>query len=319
MTPAPPRSALAGIFPVLCTPFDARGAIDLASLDRLVDFALDSGADGLTVGGVASEVHKLADEERRALAEGVLARVAARGASDPRGRAPVWVGAGHQSTEASIEHALHAQRHGAAGAMVMPPWVARPSLAQLSAFFRDLDRAVELPVMIQDAPLVSGLHLPVEWLLDVATECRRTRAVKVEAPPTGPKIAELAQRGGGSLALFGGLGGSNLVCELERGAAGSLPGCAFPELHVEILARFRAGRAAEAAALHRRATPLIRFVSQSVEWSYHAYKRLLVERGVIETAYVRRPTVRFDERDQAELMALWKDVEPALEAVRAAT
>lgn len=306
MTPAAaPRSPLAGVFPVLCTPFDELGAVDLGSLDRLADFVLASGASGLTVGGVASEVHKLADEERRAIVERVLARAGAR----PDGGAPVWVGSGHQSTELVIAHSLHAQRHGAAGVMVMPPFVARPSLAQLATFFRDLDAAIELPIMIQDAPLVSGLHLPADWLLAVAEQCPHVRAVKVEAPPTGPKIAELARRAGGRLALFGGLGGSNLAAELERGAAGTLPAAAFPELHVRIVGLSRAGRVGEAAALHRRATPLIRFVAQSVEWGYHAVKRLLVRRGVIATAAVRRPTTGFHEPDGAELDALWQEFE----------
>ncbi len=307
MSPAAaPRSPLAGIFPVLCTPFDAKGAIDFESLDRLVDFTLASGADGLTVGGVASEVHKLADDERQAIVERVLAHSEVK-----RRHASVWVGTGHASTELTIDHSLHAQRHGAAGLMVMPPHAhpAKPSLASLAAFFRDLDAAVERPIMIQDAPLVSGLHLPSDWIQDVAAKCARVRAVKVEAPPTGPKTGELARRGGGNLALaiFGGLGGANFLSELDHGAAGTLPGAAFPELHVALLARFRDGDAAAAGSLHRRAAPLIRFVSQSVEWSYHAYKRILVKRGVLSTAQVRRPTAPFDEQGAAELDLLWSE------------
>jgi 4-hydroxy-tetrahydrodipicolinate synthase len=289
-------TALDGIFPVLCTPFDERGAIDFASLDALVDFTLASGADGLTLGGVASEVMKLGDDERRALVVRVLARVG--------GRRPVWVGTGHQSLDLTLEHSLQAERAGAAGVMVMPPFVQKPALAALAGLFHELDRALAIPIMVQDAPQVSGLSLPVEWLAHLGRDCRNVRAVKVEAPPTGPKISELAELSKGELKLFGGLGGANFVDELRRGAVGTLPGAAFPELFVRIHARWRAGDAAAAQAEHARVLPLLRFVSQSVEWSYHAYKRILVRRGVLQSPFVRRPTCRFDEVAQRELVEL---------------
>jgi 4-hydroxy-tetrahydrodipicolinate synthase len=287
---------LEGLFPVLCTPFDERGALDFESLDRLVDFTLRTGADGLTLGGVASEVMKLGDGERRAIVERVLARV--------KGRVPVWVGSGHQSTEATLDHSLHAQNSGAAGVMVMPPFVQRPALGALAGFFRDLDRALSIPIMVQDAPLVSGLTLPVDWLAQLGRDCANVRSVKVEAPPTGPKISDLFAASKGELKLFGGLGGSNVVDELRRGAVGMLPGAAFPDAFIPILELWRDGDAASAQTNHARLLPLIRFVSQSVEWSYHAYKRILVKRGVLSAAFVRGPTCRFDDVAQRELEEL---------------
>jgi 4-hydroxy-tetrahydrodipicolinate synthase len=287
---------LEGLFPVLCTPFDERGAIDFESLDRLVDFTLRTGADGVTLGGVASEVMKLGDGERHAIVERVLRRV--------KGRVPVWVGSGHQSSDATIDHSLHAQNAGAAGVMVMPPFVQRPALGALAGFFHDVDAALAIPIMIQDAPLVSGLTLPVDWLAQVGRDCAHVKSVKVEAPPTGPKISELAVESKGELKLFGGLGGANVVDELRRGAVGSLPGAAFPDAFMAILELWRDGDAASAQANHARLLPLIRFVSQSVEWSYHAYKRILVKRGVLQSAFVRRPTCRFDELAERELEEL---------------
>ena len=146
-----------------------------------------------------------------------------------------------------------------------------------------------------------------DWLATVAKDFRRVRAVKVEAPPTAAKMADLAAAARAKrtkLALFGGLGGANFVGELRRGAAGTLPGTAFPEVYVKIDAAWRSGDEAAAQAEHDRALPLIRFVSQSVEWSWHAYKRILVRRGVLASAQVRRPTCRFDEVAQRELDAL---------------
>ena len=292
--------ALAGIFPVLCTPFDERGAVDGKSLDRLVDWTLARGVDGLALGGIASEVMKLDDAERRTLVARVLRRVGRAG----RNRIPVWVGTGHQASVPALVHARHAEEHGAAGVMVMPPYVNKPSLRALHGFFGDLDGALAIPIMVQDAPLASGLALPVDWLATVAHDFRRVRAVKVEAPPTAAKMADLAAAAKArktKLALFGGLGGANFIDELRRGAAGTLPGAAFPEVYVDIDAAWRRGDETVAQAAHDRALPLIRFVSQSVEWSWHAYKRILVRRGVLASAHVRRPTCRFDDVAQREL------------------
>lgn len=312
--------ALAGVFPVLCTPFDERGALDLASLDRLIDWTLERGVDGVTLGGIASEVAKLDDDERRTIAARALGRVARGGAR----RVPVWVGTGHQSSAAALAHSLHAQEHGASGVMVMPPFVHKPSLRALHDFFGDLDAALTIPIMVQDAPQASGLALPADFLAALARDFRRVRALKVESPPTAPKMADLAasaRRCATELALFGGLGGANFPSELRSGAVGTLPGAAFPEVHVRILAAWHAGDEAAAQAEHDRALPLIRFVSQSVEWSWHAYKLILVRRGALANAHVRAPTCRFDELAQRELDALCSaagiEARPARGAARA--
>src|SRR5438067_10294070 len=74
---------LAGVFPVMATPFDEDGALDVAGLGRLVAFELDAGAHGLTILGNMGEVFKLSEDERATVTAGVIDAVA--------GRAPVVV------------------------------------------------------------------------------------------------------------------------------------------------------------------------------------------------------------------------------------
>ncbi len=291
-------SQLSGIFPVLATPFDDKGRVDDASLTSLTCFLLGSGATGLTVGGVASEVYKLADEERRRIVDIVLSEV--------KGSVPVWVGSGHACTELAVDHSVHAQERGAAGLMIMPPYAMKPSLAGVAAYFRAINAAVSIPIMIQDAPLVSGVHLPTDFMTGLAEQLSNVRCIKVEAPPTGPKTSDILARAGGRLVVFGGLGGSNFIDELNRGAVGTLPGSAFPEVHIDILRKYRSGEIDAATALHRRVLPLIRFVSQSVEFSFHGYKQILKRRGVIRSAYVRQPSATFDDGARAELDELMR-------------
>src|SRR5947208_13701462 len=59
-----PRDGLTGVHNILATPFDADGAIDFASLRRLIDATVEAGVDGVTVLGVAGEAKKLTAAER---------------------------------------------------------------------------------------------------------------------------------------------------------------------------------------------------------------------------------------------------------------
>ncbi|MCO5125285.1 MAG: dihydrodipicolinate synthase family protein, partial [Rhizobacter sp.] len=74
-----------GVYLIAVTPFTDSGSLDLASTDRMVDFAIDSGVTGLTVLGIMGEATKLTAEESRTFVASVLARV--------EGRVPVVVGA----------------------------------------------------------------------------------------------------------------------------------------------------------------------------------------------------------------------------------
>ena len=56
-----------GVFPILVTPFDDRGDLDLESFDRTVRFMADIGVDGITVIGVLGESNRMLDDERKSL------------------------------------------------------------------------------------------------------------------------------------------------------------------------------------------------------------------------------------------------------------
>ena len=81
---ADPIAALAGpqmrgVYPVLVTPFDEHGELDLAGLERCVAFCLEAGAHGVVALVNASEFTTLSDTERRRIADGVVGAVAGAG------------------------------------------------------------------------------------------------------------------------------------------------------------------------------------------------------------------------------------------------
>src|SRR5258705_12814181 len=105
--------AWSGVFHILATPFREDGALDVAGLPRLIESALATGVNGLTILGIAGEAHRLTDEERRRVAETVV--------KETRGRVPVAVGVSASGTHLATAFARMAREHGADALMVAPP------------------------------------------------------------------------------------------------------------------------------------------------------------------------------------------------------
>jgi 4-hydroxy-tetrahydrodipicolinate synthase len=262
---------IVGTWFVLPTPFRQDGAVDLESQERLVDAAISWGVDGLTAMGVTSEAAHL-DRGERSQALGVVAEAA-------RGRCPVVVGCSSPSAADVRELIDEAAGHGARAAMVaVPPGSA---LKDVPAFYGAIaDRGLD--IVVQDEPAATGVRVPVEVLYR-CVEAARATAVKLEDPPTAPKIARLLELRPG-LRVFGGLGGAFALSELRRGASGTMTGFAFPEILEAIRRAVRRGD--EAARIFDRYLPLISFEAQPGV-GLAVRKELLRRRGAIDTAVTR--------------------------------
>ncbi len=289
-----PSRGFTGVFPVLVTPFAENGAVDERSLESLVDFALERKASGLTVLGVMGEAARLLEEER----DRVMARVLTRAA----GRVPVVVGAGGGGSRVASEFARKAKDRGAAALLVAPPFSPSPNLDAVAAYYRDVGSATDIPMFVQDYPPVTGVRMPVDFLAKLAREIETARAVKLEDPPTPPKIGRLRALfpDAARLRIFGGLGGVTCLQELERGADGIMTGYAYPEHLVAIDSKFRAGDREGAAAEYARWLPLIVYEGQ-IGIGIALRKEILKRRGAIACAGVRPPTPAIDDATRAEL------------------
>ncbi|CAH2600794.1 protein of unknown function [Rhodovastum atsumiense] len=168
------RERYKGVFPVAPTTFTASGELNLDSQRRCIDFMIDAGSHGICILTNFSEQFVLTDAERETVMQAVLDHVA--------GRVPVIVTTSHFST-LSVPTAAGAQAAGAA--MVMPSChgaTVRVPEHRVVDFFRAVAGAIDIPLMVQDAP-VSGTALSVELLARMARgipnlsyfKCRRPR------------------------------------------------------------------------------------------------------------------------------------------------
>jgi 2-keto-3-deoxy-L-arabinonate dehydratase len=277
-----------GIFPIVNTTFHEDGSLDLDSQRRLVRFLLECGADGLGLFGTASEGYTLSADERLQLMRVILREV--------DGRVPVIVSTGHTGTDIAVALSRQAEAEGADAVMVLPPYFLKPDADGIFEYFRAIDAALTIPIMVQDA-------LGPSLFARMAGELQHVRYAKIEAPPTAPKITDVRRAAGDDLRLFGGLNGQFLLEELGRGAKGTMPGSDLTAFFVRLWDLWHKGSPQEARAEFARYLPLIRYELQP-GLGVSVMKLNLCAWGVIDNPRVRHPTRTLDEMGRQELDVL---------------
>jgi len=188
-----------------------------------------------------------------------------------------------------VEYTRRAKQSGAAAVMISPPRMAKLNSDAVAKHYAAIADAVDLPIIVQDYPPISGYAMEPALLAHIARDVPSARTIKLEDPPTPLKITRiLEQTRDFEVRMFGGLGGVFLLEELMAGAAGAMTGFAFPAILVEIVTQFRAGRIDEAADLFYRKVPLMRFEFQE-GIGMAIRKEVLHVRGAIAHAGIRPP------------------------------
>lgn len=281
---------LHGIHPIVPTPFTADGAVDLESIASLTRFMLQAGVDGLAILGVMGEADKLSEGERERV-------IAAFRAALPAQKNLV-VGTGAPGTDVAIAFSRRAVELGADALLVAPPPVQNDQT--LFAYYERLARAVTVPIVLHDYPATTGITMSAELIARLANEVERIDYVKLEDPPTGPKIGRIRELARPGFQILGALGGLYALEELGRGAVGIMTGFAYPELLVALYRAHLAGDAAEAERIFFGMLPLVRFEFQP-KLGVSLRKHIFVRRGAIATATVRHPGAQADPQTLRDL------------------
>jgi dihydrodipicolinate synthase/N-acetylneuraminate lyase len=292
-----------GVFPVVPTTFDELGALDLSSQKRCVDFMIDAGSTGLCILANFSEQFVLSDAEREVLTKTILEHV--------NGRVPVIVTTTHFSTQITIARSVQAQQWGASMVMVMPPYhgaTIRVPEGQIYEYFARLSDALDIPIMIQDAP-VSGTPLSVPLLARMAKEIKQVAYFKIETAGAASKLRELIRVGGDAIeGPWDGEEAITLMADLEAGATGAMTGGAYPDGIRKIVDAYAAGRRDEAAAHYQQWLPLINYENR--QGGILTAKSLMKEGGVIACEAGRHPFPAMHPDTRAGLMETAKRLDP---------
>ncbi|TKT79145.1 dihydrodipicolinate synthase family protein [Aquamicrobium sp. LC103] len=302
---------LTGIFPVLPTPFDAAGGVDVEAMREIVRYAVRSGVDGVVFPGFASEVETLDADERARLLSVVV--------EESGGRIPVIAGASAADVEEIVAHGEQARRLGIMHIMVQPPRSIGAGAGPVGDFLAGV--AARLPgmeIILQNAPVPRGSDLSPEAIIDILERVPAITYVKEETLPAGPAISHILARRPASLkGVIGGGGARYILDEYARGATAAMPALEIAARHVRLDRAFRNGDHDLARRIYVETLPLL--VLQAV-YRMRLTKHALMRQGVIEHVGVRAPTPELDASAIADIdrsleQALSSGSEPAVGAV----
>lgn len=304
MNPAAPRP-YRGVFPVAPTIFDDRGELDLDGQRRCIDFMIDAGSNGICILANFSEQFVLTDAEREQVMDAVLKHVA--------GRVPVIVTTTHFSSSICAARSRQAQQAGAAMVMVMPPYhgaTFRVPEKGIFDFYRVVSDAIEIPIMIQDAP-VAGTPLSVDLLTRMARDIPHIRYFKIEVPMAAAKLRDLIAAGGDCIeGPWDGEEAITLMADLDAGATGAMTGGGYPDGIRQIVDPYLAGQREAAAAAYARWLPLINYENR--QCGLQACKILMKEGGVIGSEAVRHPLQGVHPATRAGLIEIARSLDPVV-------
>ncbi len=296
-------SVLQGVFSVLPTPFLDNGDLDLASMGRVIDLFVAGGVNGVTALGVTGEIARLTDVERQTVLEAVVKHV--------NGRVAVVAGTTAEGLRTCIEYTRNAKAAGASAVMISPPRMAKLNSEAVVRHFAAVADAVDIELVVQDFPPITGFTMEPSLLARIAREIPRARTIKLEDPPTPFKTSRILEATKDiEVRIFGGLGGVFLLEELMAGATGAMTGFAYPEILVDIVKAFRAGDIDRAADVFYRAVPLMRFEFQE-GIGMAIRKEVLRRRGALSSSAIRAPGAKLDAATTAALDRVLNWVAPA--------
>ncbi len=295
-----------GVFPILVTPFDDHGNLDLESFDRTVRFMADIGVNGVTIIGVLGESNRMLDAEREQLIKTAV------GAAE--GRIPVIVGTSYSGTGATLELSRMAESLGAAGVMVTPSRESVPNEDRIFEFFQQVAEGISIPIVVQDHPASTQVHMSVSLILRLVREIPLVACIKEEAVPTPPKITALLNGiGDRAVTILTGLGALYGAFDLARGAHGFMTGFAFPEVLLALVQGTENKDFDTVHDIYHRYLPLIVYEQQP---GVALRKEIFRQRGLIASSYVRHPGANIDPITADHLKSLLHKMLPGVDITR---
>lgn len=239
------------VITAMVTPFDGEGAIDLEGAARVARHLAASGSDGLVVAGTTGEGPVLSDEELVELFRAVV------GAVD----IPVIGSTGTNDTAHSVRLTKEAKASGVHGVLAVTPYYNRPSPAGLSAHFRAIAAATDLPVVLYDIPVRSGRRIGSRLTIELSREVPTIVAVKDATGDVAGAAEVVAESpedfdvycGDDSLTLpFTSIGGAGVVSVAAHWAG---------RLFGEMIACHRSGEIGRAMSINQHLAESYRFQS----------------------------------------------------------
>ncbi len=295
-----PDRSMTGVYPILSAPINEKGQLVVEDLERQVDWMIGKGVHGVGI-AVATEIYKFTEAERDLILSTVV-RV-------NNGRVNVVMNTGGEGTDQAVFLSKRAEELGADALMIRPTsFIPVPSSENVEYFVK-IAESVSIPIFLQDQ---GTAQVPPAMAVECAKRHENLCYIKVETPPTLPRMGETQKLAEGSgLILFGGAGGAFAIEEFRRGSVGTMPGSTLPDMFVRVWDHFQAGDETAATAEMQRHGPLIQVLAQAQGLAGWIYKYIMVRRGVFSPGsdFARHPAVKPDTQQYGEIDRILEELD----------
>jgi len=283
-----------GSFVAMVTPF-RNGEVDEAKLRELVEFHIAHGTDGLIPCGTTGESPGLTPDEHRRIVEVVIEAA--------RGRIRVVAGTGSNSTAQAIELTKHAERAGAAGALVVNPYYNKPTQEGLYRHFRAVAESVAIPILVYNIQSRTAVNVETDTLARLVRDVASVAGVK-EASGSLDQMSQVIAACGPDFSVLSGddnitlpllaIGGSGVVSVIAN---------IVPRETADLVHAALDGDWKRARDLHYRLFPLAR--AAFLETNPIPIKEAMAMAGMLEPEF-RLPMCRMSDANREKLRAILK-------------
>jgi 4-hydroxy-tetrahydrodipicolinate synthase len=274
-----------GSHSVIVTPFTEDGkAIDVAALRRFLDWQIAEGAPGFIVLGTTGEFLTVTDDERTQLVEETVKAC--------RGRAVVWVGTANAHTPNAVRYSREAERLGANGLMIIPPYYYSPTEDEIFAYYKAISEAVSIPIMLYNNPFTSNVDMSAKLVARLTKAFDNVRYIK-EASQDVARVYDIIEATDGVMNVFA---GERIVESYALGAVGYVNpfGNYMPGPSTRICDLLAAGRVADAKRIQRCITEIEHIIAEGhPTYGHQCYSKALAAARGYPVGDVRAPLTTF--------------------------
>jgi 4-hydroxy-tetrahydrodipicolinate synthase len=288
-------STIRGAITPLVTPFTADGSIDLDSVAQMVEWQLEQGSHGISVGGSTGEPGSQTVAERIA-----VMRAAAEAVDD---RVPFVPGTGTARIDETLELTAAADELGADAVLVITPYYARPTQQGLYEWYSTVaNEFPSLPIVVYNVPVRTAVDIAPETVARLAGAHANIVGIK-ETTKDFEHVSHVLSLCGREFLAYSGI---ELLCYpmLALGGAGHLSCVAnfAPRPVAELYDQFLAGHYSRARELHYDLHPLVELAF--LETNPSPVKWAMEQFGLLPSGYVRPPLCALSELAQGKARAV---------------
>lgn len=284
-----------GVYPALTTKFTPDDKLDLPLFEKNLRAQLDTGVQGVILGGTLGEASVLTADEKFSLVRFAVEKV--------HGKVPVVMNIAEGSTREAVKLAHEAERCGASGLMMLPPMRYKSDHRETVAYYKAVANSTALPIMVYNNPVDYKVEVTLDMFAELA-ECANIQAVK-ESTRDVSNVTRMINRFGDRFKILCGVD-TIAMEEIMLGAHGWVAGlvCAFPRETVAVFQLTKAGKIQEALTIYRWFLPLLEL---DIHPKLVQYIKLAEQEAGLGSEHVRAPRLPLEGEERERILRIIRE------------